>query len=66
MKHITAGEMLSWTNRLKEVRNIKDGYIRGQRMHSLWLDFVDTHRGSRDPFVLRLHKTLDYEHFMHV
>lgn len=65
---MTAGEMLSWQNRLEEVRKIKESHLQRDRMRSLKIDFVEAYRekinGQSDKFVTRLYLTIDREHFM--
>ncbi|MBO0586151.1 hypothetical protein [Sporosarcina sp. E16_8] len=64
---MTFGEMLGWTNRLKEIKEVKDSYLRVQRMQNLMNDFRVAYGGnlnkSNDRVIWSLYLTLDQEHF---
>lgn len=61
------GEMLTWTNRLKEVLLIKDSHIQRQRMRNLKNDFTlayyEVLESTKDYSLIRLRITIQQEHF---
>jgi len=64
---MTFGEMLGWTNRLKEIKEVKDSYLKVQRMQNLMNDFRLAYGASlnksNDRVIWSLYLTLDQEHF---
>lgn len=64
---MTFGEMRGWTNRLKEVKAVKDSYLKVQRMQNLLDDFCAAYGGnlntSNDRVLWSLYLTIDQEHF---
>ena len=67
---MTTGEMLTWTNRLKEIRSIKNADLRDARLANLMSDLEtaynipmlqDESYNAKHPFVMQLYRTVSEE-----
>lgn len=69
---MTTGEMSIWTNRLLDVRSMKNGSLRSQRMQNLQRDFLETYgwgdgiRNSNDATVRIMCTTIEHDYFLFV
>lgn len=69
---MTTGEMSIWTNRLQDVRSMKNGSLRSQRMRNLKRDFLEAYgwgdgiRNSSDVTVRIMCATIEHDYFLFV
>lgn len=67
---MTTGEMLTWTNRLKEIRSIKNADLRDARLANLMSDLETVYGipmlnnknyNEENPHVMQLYRTVSAE-----
>ena len=67
---MTTGEMLKWTNRLKEIRSIKNTELRDARLANLMTDLETAYNipmldnknyNEKNPHVMQLYRTVSAE-----
>lgn len=66
------GDMLTWTNRLKEIRCMKSNHLRRQRMRNLKWDFLEAYgwgngiKQSNDTALINMYATIQSDFFKYV
>lgn len=70
--YMSFGDMLTWTNRLKEIRAMTSNHLLRQRMRNLKRDFLEAYgwgegiEQSNDPALINMYITIQSDFFRYV